>query len=228
MRVNSIENKTSFGWRFKTHEKITSLVLEDFPKLAEHKETLMASVIKPDFDERGFKGNNHFYYPREVLRPRESFLDIFGQNNAAARYAVHMYEFNRLINKNNDKAMEHAGRALHFLQDVTQPQHTERGTVFKKWRDLRIHKEFENFVQNNQDRIITQVLEEIPKRGDWYKQYGYGERDELFNLQVSASMEIMPANKKNRLFWEYIAQFGLTNAVDATKAFFNIVSECIK
>lgn len=228
MKVNSVDSKTSFGWRFKTHEKITEIILEDFPKLDKYKSTITKFVTRPDFDERGFKGNNHFYYPAKTLRPRQSFLDFLGQNNAASRYSLHMYEFNRLLGKDDNKAMEHAGRALHFLQDVTQPQHTERGTVLKKWIDLKVHKEFENYTLNNQDKFITNALEGNAERGGWYKDYGYEDRDNLFNFQVAFSTAISPANKQNRLSWDYIAQFGITNAVEATKGFLNIISSCIK
>ncbi len=228
MKVNSVDNKTSFGWRFKTHEKITGIILEDFPKLEKYKNTITKFVTRPDFDERGFKGNNHFYYPPRGFRHRESFFDFFACNNAAARYTIHMYEFDRFVNRDNQKAMEHAGRALHFLQDVTQPQHTERGTILKKWKDLKIHKEFENYTLDNQDKFISKALEGNAERGGWYKDYDYNDKDKLFNFQVAFSTAIPPANKENKLFWDYIAQYGITNAVEATKGFLNIVSSRLK
>lgn len=228
MKVNSVDANTSFGWKFKTHEKITSLIVNDFPKLAEYKKTLITSVIKPDFDERGFKGNNHFYYKPKMFRPRESFLDMLGKNNAGARYALHMYKFNQFINKNNKKAMEHAGRALHFLQDITQPQHTERGTVFKKWKDLKVHLRFEHFVLNNQDRLIDNVLKNSIQIGREYKKYSYTECGDLFFDQVHKSTSVTPPNFGNQYSWENIANYGISNAIDATKSFFNMISESVK
>ncbi len=228
MKINSVDKNTSFGWKFKTHEQITSLIVEDFPKLAKYKKTLITSVIKPDFDERGFKGNNHFYYKPEMFRPRESFLDMLGKNNAGARYALHMYQFKKFLNKNNEKSMEHAGRALHFLQDITQPQHTERGTVFKKWKDLKVHLGFENFVLNNQDRLITQSLKNCMQIGNEYKNYSYAELGKLFIEKVHKSTAVTPPNNKNQHSWDYIAQYGISNAIDATKSFFEMISECVK
>ena len=62
MKINSVDNNTNFGWRYKTHEKITAMVVDEFPDLKKYKSVLTKMVVMPDFDERGFKGNNHFYY----------------------------------------------------------------------------------------------------------------------------------------------------------------------
>lgn len=218
MKINSRDNNTNFGWRWPTHEKVTSIYVDRFPKLSKYKKQLTEFVVKPDFDERGFKGNNHFYYPPQLFRPRESFLDFFGMNNAAARYEHHIFYFDKFVNRDNDKAMEHAGRALHFLQDVTQPHHIERGTVFKKWKDLSMHREFEElsysdiFVNNSKSVKLDVTPNDF---------------QDLFEDAVAVTETIKPANLKNRDKWHEIAQDGITNMKAVTVEFLKNVSDSL-
>lgn len=69
MKINSVDNNTNFGWRYKTHEKITAMVVDEFPDLKKYKSVLTKMVVMPDFDERGFKGNNHFIILRSCADP---------------------------------------------------------------------------------------------------------------------------------------------------------------
>ncbi len=212
MKIDSSGNNLNFGWRYGAHKEITSLAVESVSNLKKYKNILVEFAQKPDFDEKGFKGNNHFYYSPKVLRPRESFMDIIFRNNAGAKFAEHMYEFNRFVEKDKSKALEHAGRALHFLQDVTQPQHTERGTVYRKWRDLKLHKEFEEFAYQNQDAFIKNAKpSDIKLESD--------EIYELFNKSVSISENGKQVRKDNKNAWYEIAQTGISNAIQVTKIF---------
>lgn len=205
-------NNTTFGWRYTTHKELTALAVNDIPKLRKYKDILVKFSQKPDFDERGFEGNNHFYYPPKLLRPRESFLDVVGRNNAGAKFNEHIFYFKEFLYTNKEKALEHAGRALHFLQDVTQPQHTERGTIYKKWKDLKIHKEFEEFALQNQDSFTYNTKpSELSLRT--------GGVDELFEDAVDLSQKGKQVTKDNRNEWREIAHTGISNAVQATKLF---------
>lgn len=218
MKVNAYDNKTSFGWRYPTHENVTSLVVDQIPKLNKFKQTLTKFVTKPDFDERGFKDNTHFYYPTKLFRPRESFMDFTGRNNALYKFEDHMYKFDRLVNKDNDKAMEHAGRALHFLQDMTQPQHVQRGNIFQKWRELKVHTDFEEFEHKYHDNFVKnskKVLLDV-KEGDY---------SDLFDEAVFLSENATPASKLNSDMWVYMAQDGISNMIAVTKEFCRNISK---
>lgn len=218
MKINSCDNKTNFGWRYPTHGSVTSLIADEFPKLQKYKQTLTKFVVKPDFDERGFKGNNHFYFQSELFRPRESFMDFTGRNNALSKYEEHMYNFDRFVNKNNEKAMENAGRALHFLQDMTQPQHVQRGNIFQKWRDLAVHTKFEEFEHEYHDYFVKNsqnVLLDV-KKGDY---------SDLFDEAVFLSENATPASKLNSDMWVYMAQDGISNMIAVTKEFCRNISK---
>lgn len=218
MKINAPDNNTNFGWRWPTHQIVTSIYTDKFPKLVKYKNQLAEFVVKPDFDELGFKGNNHFYYPPELFRPRESFLDFSGQNNSAARYEKHIFLFDKYVNRDNDKAMEHAGRALHFLQDVTQPQHIERGNFLKKWRDMNVHKEFEELASLDVFINNPKVVELDVTQNDFH---------DLFDEAVAITENIQPANSKNREKWFEIAQDGIANMKTVTLEFLRNVSDSL-
>lgn len=218
MKISSTDNRTNFGWRYPTHKKITSQVVEELPKLKKYKDIIVEFVQKPDFDERGFKGNNHFYFTPSMMHPRESFLDLTGRNNAASKFSEHVFYFEELINKDKNEAFEHAGRALHFLQDVTQPQHTERGTVFQKWIDLEMHKQFEKFASRNENFLICSAK---PVKFEL-------EPDnimDLFDEAVFHSENGRQVRNDNAKEWIDIAQSGISNALQATKEFCNYLSK---
>lgn len=212
MKLNSFDSNTNFCWRYTAHRDITALAVDKTPKLKKYKNIFVKFAQKPDFDERGFQGNNHFYYTPQLFRPRESFLDITGRNNAAARFAKHLFYFEEFVGKDNEKAFEHAGRAIHFLQDVTQPQHTERGTVYKKWQDLKLHKEFEEFAQQNQDTFIKNAKPAI-------FELETDDPSEIFDEVVFLSENGKQVRKNNKNEWYEIAQTGISNAIQATKVF---------
>ena len=50
MKINSVDNNTNFGWRYKTHEKITAMVVDEFPDLKKYKSVLTKMFVMPDFD----------------------------------------------------------------------------------------------------------------------------------------------------------------------------------
>ncbi len=218
MKTNKINNNTNFGWRYYTHKKITGKLVDEFPKLKESKDLIVKMVARPDFDERGFQGNNHFYYPPQLFRPRESFFDFFGRNNALASYTGHLFKFKKNLELDEKKALSEAGRALHFLQDITQPNHVERGNILEKWRDLSMHKRFENYVYANEDQFIANAQPpelEVPK-GDFL---------DLFEEAVFLS-ECTPKPKTtNNNVWHAIAQDGISNAIAVTRAFLQNVSD---
>ncbi len=221
MKINSVDNNTNFGWRYKTHEKITAMVVDEFPDLKKYKSVLTKMVVMPDFDERGFKGNNHFYYTPQLCRPRESFMDFTGNNNAAARYEQHVYSFEEFAVTNPEKALCEAGRALHFLQDVTQPHHIERGTILDKWRDLKVHEAFEAFAHHHEDEFIKNAK-------NVYLDVTPNDNSDLFEEAVFLSEQISPAKNHNKNDWANIAQESLSNTIAVTREFLANVSAYLK
>lgn len=220
MKINSVNKDVNFGWSYQTHQRITEMLVDQLPKLKEYKPLFSKMVAMPDFDERGFKGNNHFYYTPKLFRPRESFLDFLGQNNAYVRYLKHIYEFKELLSIDREKAISHAARALHFLQDVTQPHHTERGTVLEKWRDLSVHKRFEKFELDSDDIYVKNA------ENSKLEHNSAGFYD-IFNTAVSKSMSIPAAKSTNHNLWKEIAQDGISNAVAVSRAFLKNISDAI-
>jgi len=195
------------------------MYVDRFPKLFNYKKQLTEAVVNPDFDERGLGGNNHFYFSPQLFRPRESFLDFFGKNNASASYEKHIFLFDKYVNRDNEKAMDHAGRALHFLQDVTQPHHIERGTILKKWRDLNMHKEFEELSRSDIFINDSKSVELDVNLNDFH---------DLFDEAVSVTEALPPANLKNRDKWFEIAHVGLTNMKAVTQEFLRNVSDSLR
>ena len=93
---------------------------------------------------------------------------------------------------------------------MTQPQHTQRGTVYKKWRDLSLHKEFEEFAQQNQDTFIKNAN---PAIFELETDNPY----EIFDEVVFLSENGKQVRKNNKNEWYEIAQTGISNAIQATK-----------
>ena len=95
---------------------------------------------------------------------------------------------------------------------MTQPHHVERGTILEKWRDLRVHKDFEGFVFRNQDKLINnaQKVNLDVAAGDYL---------DLFDEAVFNSELIKPAKNINKDSWYSIAQNGISNAIAVTENF---------
>ena len=67
-----------------------------------------------------------------------------------------------------DLAIENAGRACHFLQDVSQPQHIEETTTLGKAIDLKIHTDFEDFTEKNVNEYAQKYeTESTDRRKCW-------------------------------------------------------------
>ncbi len=221
MKINSVNSTPNFGWKYPTHQKITAMLTDEFDNLANVKKIVAKSVIKPDFDDNGFKCNNHFYFLPEIFCSRASFLDITGQNNALARYKYHVSNFERLQVKDKNTALEHAGRALHFLQDMTQPQHIKRGSFFEKFLDLKSHQTFENMAMINDEKFIKNASNvELDFTPDSFS--------DLFDETVALTEELIPIRKDNKDSWTFVAQEGISNMIAVTREFLNIVSNSFK
>lgn len=215
MDIN-FETIINFDWFWGTHKKITKAALAFFPRLQRYEELLKEFVVRPDFTEKGFLRNWHFYLPDK----NKSYLDFSGKDNAYTRYRLHVAKMLFAIRKRNIyQAVKHTGKALHFLQDMTQPHHTQGGFIFNKAFNLRTHRQFENFVSQNEDRLLQGLAPDhfMPK-----------DFDKLFKLNVEFSTNITTPIKKNKdTDWERIAHAGLQQAARSTHAFLEMFDKLL-
>lgn len=214
MKIHKI-NQTSFGWRDTTHKEIVATVLKDYPNLQQYEPLLEKFVQQPDYDEIGLSSNTHFYFPPKGSETEKSYIDIDGKHNAFFCYISHVAYMQYYI-KTGDmpKAFEQAGRALHFLQDVSQPHHTHRGSTIEKAHEIEIHSEFEAFAQNNQEKFINSAMLSSPKQSS-------NDFNDIFIKTAEYSETSTIASEANKNDWNNLAQDGINNGVNATKEFIN-------
>lgn len=212
----TFEKFITFDWFWGTHKKIMVAALKFFPHLQKYEALFNEFVVRPDFTEKGFLRNWHFYLPEKGT----SFLDFSGQGNAYARYNLHIRKMLFAIKQRNTyQAIKHAGKALHFLQDMTQPHHTQGGFVFNKVFNLFTHRGFESFVRENEDRFLQGLAPDPFMPADF---------DELFKINVEFSSNItMPMKKNKKSDWERIAHAGIQQAARSTHAFLSILDNML-
>ncbi len=215
MKIN-MDDKTNFGWFYGTHKRVTRFALKNIPELANYKGLLEEFAQRPDFDEKGLFNNWHFFSP--TLKKKN--VDFNGKNNAFSKYKEHVENMLKGISeKNSDKYIEHAGRAIHFLQDMTQPQHTQKSFIFNKILHLRMHLAFEEFVKENQQDCFCEYIE---------KPFINRSYDDIFmeNVNLSYKSELPLSN--NRYIWERLGKNGINQAISSTKDFLTKLSTLIK
>lgn len=212
MKIN-YQDKTNFGWWYGTHKRVTGFVMEDFPALTSFRRVLEEASQAPDLDpvEAKLFRQLHFYSPIE----KRSFLDFRKRNNAFALYKSHVGKMIlAAFQKDKNLCMNEAGRAIHYLQDVTQPQHSQRISVFNKLFGFKNHLNFEEYAKNRQ-----------PGRFDEYEGIYNPKRDisetfeELFLNAASTSIKNNYPVSKNFNEWERISANGINLAIEATRKF---------
>lgn len=221
MKIQRTDNKPSFGLNTYTHSKIAKkLVDEEYPKLQKYIPILKYAVEKPDFDELGFHSNTHFYYPAESsFKKRESFFDFDGEHNARAKYNEHIDKFFAASKYYRfGEMMEEAGRAKHFLDDMSVGLHVQRGNIFQKWKDQNMHHDFETYMYDNEDLFINNAKKSPVK-------FRTDDFDDIFMSVVDYSKNSEFPNDANRNRWSEIAQNTFNVAIDASRVFFDKISE---
>lgn len=221
MKVTKTQNDINFGFNYSTHRKIAQkLIEEEYPKLQKYAPIIKHSVINPDFDELGFHSNSHFYYPeKNLLRFRESFFDFDGLHNARAKYNEHIDKFFAASKYCRFSEMaEEAGRAKHFLDDMSVGLHVQRGNIFQKWRDREMHKRFEDYIYDNEDVFIANSKKSPVE-------FITDDFDDIFMSVVDYSKNSEFPNNHNQQRWQVIAQNSVNAAMDASRVFLNKVSE---
>ena len=223
----SIKNNAyspSFGLKSQTHRRLNAEILENAPVFNDEElKNFLYYVQKPDFDETGLKlitkdtCNNHFFYPEQTLHPRLSHLDFDGKHNAFSRFTYHVTNFLSAIKNNNKKNLtEEAARAKHFLDDMSVGFHVKRGTALQKYKEEKVHKEFEKFILDNQDELIKNYTKSpLPTNSKGFK--------DLFLNTVNVSLKNELPSIKNRENWKNIAQHTVNLNIDSSKEFFRLL-----
>lgn len=224
MRIENINNSAqSFGLKAQTHYFLTQKTAQTSGIFSdEGLKKFLYFVQRPDFDETGLiifgkkTCNNHFFYPEQTLRPRLSHLDFDGQHNAFSRYINHILSLFSAKKSDIDNQIENAARAKHFLDDMSVGFHVERGTFLKKYKDEKLHKEFETYILENQDTFVKKYTpSELPKNSRSFK--------ELFMNTVKTSLKNELPTETNKKDWERIAQKTVNLNIDSSKEFFNLL-----
>lgn len=227
MKVEKLSNSPNFGLRAQTHEFITYNLARNYAHLNSETADMFAKFVqKPDFDETGLKilgkatCNNHFYYPPQTYRRRESHLDFDGKHNAFSKYNEHICRMFTCLSKHNKKgAIEEAARAKHFLDDMSVGLHVKRGTVLDKYKEERVHKEFEAFIEDNQDKFYNNRSKSDLKK---YLPSDNNDFDDLFVATVKTSLENEIPNEANSDRWSEIAQKTINLNIDSSREFFKL------
>lgn len=210
----TIDNSTNFGWFYGTHKRITRRALKNIPSLQQFSEKLAEFSKKPDLDEQGIFNNWHFYSP--VMRTK--YCDFNGAESAYTRYREHVKKMLVAIKANQtDLYIEHAGRALHFLQDMTQPQHTQKGFVFNKLIQLHKHLKFEESARN-QDKWFD-IYKEIPFRNMTFST--------IFKQNVDLSTKNDLPKGEDITKWDGIIEKGINQAIFSTSEFLEKLSKLV-
>ena len=221
MKVQKTQNNINFGLNYNTHRKIAQkLIEEEYPNLQKYVPIIKTAVEIPDFSELGFYCNTHFYYPIDsYIKPRESYLDFDGLHNARSKYNEHVNKFIDYAKEYSFVDMaEEAGRAKHFLDDMSVGFHSQRGNWIQKLREKKLHKYFEDYIYNNEDELIKNAKKSPVE----FKTDNF---DDIFMSVVnySKNTELPTNNNLNR--WHEIAQNTINIAIDSSREFFNKISE---
>lgn len=224
MKIDKIQNNNiNFGFNYNTHRKIADIVIaNEFPKLKKYIPIIREAVQAPDFDELGIKSNTHFYYPfKSYIKPRSSFLDFDWGHNARSRFNKHidlMYQYRE--NNSFIKMIEQAGRAKHFLDDMSMGLHVKSGNFVEKLKEMKVHKAFEDFVYRHEDEFIAKSSKS-PIR---FKDKSY---DDIFMSVVNNTENMELPTSDNVQKWPVIAQNSINSAMDASRVFFKKVSDLL-
>ncbi|MCM1265448.1 MAG: hypothetical protein NC200_04540 [Candidatus Gastranaerophilales bacterium] len=135
-------------------------------------------------------------------------------------YHKHVKEMLKLRNTDKEAAKEHAGRAIHYLQDISQPQHIEKGNVLQKAIERPAHKKFEQYSCERRHHLIRQAHKSN-------EQIYATSFSQLFNNTLSISSEMEVPTMKNKSNWSNIAQQGYNIALSATKKFIEMFDKIL-
>lgn len=206
-------NSPSFGWYYPMHSKILKNAAKNTTISEKAHAILLKSVQRPDLEEFFLFGQKHFYYPNDKIK---SYLDYTGTHNARHLYKTHMRRALKAFrNGDFEIGAEQAGRALHYLQDMTQPNHIDSGSIIKKAKEAIVpHHKFE--------------MDTYDKQNEFYDKYTPIEImansfNDLFNKTVNLSQKNQIPRRNNIENWNNITQNGVDLAISSTRKFLEML-----
>lgn len=216
METNNYTNKVliPFGWHYVMHKDIVKNAGRNININRAINDILLESVQRPDFDEFFLYGQNHFYYPNRIIK---SFLDYTGTHNAKYLYKKHIKQALKSLKTGNFKVgIDEAGRALHYLQDVTQPNHIDNGSFLLKAKEaIMPHHKFEMDIFAKQDKFYENYSRKTINAHSF---------SDLFTETVNISQKNQIPRKNNVDVWDDIAQNAIDLATDATIKFIEMLT----
>lgn len=217
MRIQETQstNQSTFKWNVITHAGMTLEAVKNSKISQEERNVLAKLVTLPDFivNERGYHNNTHFFFPNSKNKSFGKGCNTY--NNALERYKEHL----QMALTVNDKPnfLKHAGFAIHYLQDVSMPMHTEPGGLLQKITRYNIHKEFETGKKYGATPALKKLL-----AGYMPENLEYNSLIDLFVSTAEFSQRPeFKVKKYNKSDWFNIQQRCFNRGVDATREFFN-------
>lgn len=216
----STNQQINFKWNRTTHLEMTLLALKDSNIDISVQRQLARYSQMPDLSkkERGFYNNTHFFFPN---KKNKSFG--FGKNkynNALAMFKEH-YQ-NALIAKNKEDFLRNTGYALHYLQDVSVPLHTQSGSIIHKIFNYTKHGIFEKGKKSGATAKLH-ILKQNFKKED----LTYNSLIDLFvdtaNFSQKPEFKVSWFNKNK---WPYIQQECFNKGTNITRIFIEKLMSC--
>lgn len=210
MHINSLDNNINFGWSKTTHLEMTMLALKDSKIDNVTKRRIARYSQMPDFvkTELGYHNNTHFYFPNSE---KKSFGKNSGEFNAYNQFKEHLTT--ALFSNNDEHFLKHAGFALHYLQDMSVPLHTEKGGILQKILKYNLHKEYECESKYGVQTNLKKIIENYK-----YQKLNFTTLLDLFKdtAEFSSRFKITSSNKKK---WYSIQQECFDMGVNTTREF---------
>ncbi len=214
MQINPTTSQPNFKWNRKTHLEMTMLALKDCNILPSQKRQVGRYSQMPDFckQELGFHCNTHFYFPNSK---NKSYGLNIEKNNALQMFKDHFEA--AIFCKKETHFLQHAGYAIHYLQDVTVPLHTKANNFIGKFLKYRIHREFERGEKFGANLHLAEFKQEYQP-----KTINFTTLVDLFKDTADFSQNPeLQVNSSNKKEWKNIQQICFNRGVDATTLLFN-------
>ncbi len=214
---NNINNSICFGWYMTIHNNVTENVGKKLGFNSDLLKKIAYWTKRPDWDEIFIFRQKHYFYPKL----NKSFLDFTKTRNAKCAYKKHLEKMKQAFSKGErDKTINEAGRALHYLQDMSQPHHIEEGSVFKKFKmacfphltfEIKTHKIQNHLYEKSKpNKIIAKSF------------------DELFDETINISQKNEIPHRVNKKDWDKIAQKSINLTIASTEKFLELVKKYLK
>lgn len=212
MKINTLTENQNFKWNKTTHLEMSMLAMKECNVDDITKRQIARYSQMPDFDklERGFHHNTHFFYPHSK---KKSFGPGQEKFNAFSQFKEHLLR--AMDAKDKNEFLKYLGYALHYLQDMSVPMHTEQEGLLKKILKYKLHKNFERgekYGAASKHNELTQNYK--------YESVDHGSVLGLFIDTADFSQQPQfKVTRFNKGKWPYIQQMCFNRGVNSSKVF---------